>query len=179
MKGIVFTEFLEMVEDVFSYEVADQIIERSSTATDGAYTALGNYDHQEMLKMVTHLSEITETPAPILVKAFGKHLFSRFVQGYPKFFETSQSAFEFLGGIESYIHVEVRKLYSDSELPSFSYTTQTPTELRMVYQSKRPFGDLAEGLIQGCLAHYQETATIQRVDAFDGVYYRSEFHLTK
>ena len=36
MKGIVFTEFLEMVEEKYGYEVVDQIIEESKLPSGGA-----------------------------------------------------------------------------------------------------------------------------------------------
>jgi len=44
MKGIIFTEFLEMVEDRFSPEIADRIIEAADLPSGGAYTAIGTYD---------------------------------------------------------------------------------------------------------------------------------------
>ena len=39
MKGIVFTEFLEMVEDKFSFDVVDTIIEQSELESGGVYNA--------------------------------------------------------------------------------------------------------------------------------------------
>jgi hypothetical protein len=56
VKGVVFTEFLEMVEEKFSPAVADSVIEQSTLASGGAYTTLGTYDHQEMLQLVTNLA---------------------------------------------------------------------------------------------------------------------------
>ena len=41
MKGIIFTEFIEMVEDKFGFEVADNIITNSNLPSGGAYTAVG------------------------------------------------------------------------------------------------------------------------------------------
>jgi hypothetical protein len=48
MKGVVFTEFLEMVEDRFSPDMADRIIEGAGLASGGVYTTVGTYDHREM-----------------------------------------------------------------------------------------------------------------------------------
>lgn len=162
MKGVVFTEFLEMVEDTFSPDMADTIIEDSDLPSGGVYTTLGTYDHEEMVQLVTHLSAHTETPVPDLLKVFGKHLFGRFAKGYPHFFADVGSAFDFLQNVEGYIHVEVRKLYADAELPSFEYDTSVPGQLVMTYSSKRAFGDLAEGLIHGCIAHFEESIDVAR-----------------
>jgi Haem-NO-binding len=54
------------------------------------------------------------------LRSFGKHLFGRFVCNYPQFFGGINSALTFLANIEGYIHVEVRKLYPDAELPSLT-----------------------------------------------------------
>ncbi|MGB1109629.1 MAG: heme NO-binding domain-containing protein, partial [Gammaproteobacteria bacterium] len=110
MKGIVFSELVEMVEEVFSPEIADKIIESSHLPSGGAYTSVGTYDHEEILTLVSQLSEETGMPIDELVKTFGGHLFSRFVTLYPSFFEGVSSSFEFLETIEEHVHVEVRKL---------------------------------------------------------------------
>lgn len=53
MKGIVFTEFLEMVADKFSADTVDTIIEEADPPSGGAYTAVGTYDFAEMASLVT------------------------------------------------------------------------------------------------------------------------------
>ncbi len=89
MKGVVFTEFMELVEDKFSFETADKIVEGSDLASGGAYTSLGTYDHEELLKMVTLLSEMSDAPIPDLVRTFGLHLANRFAAAFPQFFENT------------------------------------------------------------------------------------------
>ena len=56
MKGVVFTEFLEMVEDQFGYETVDAIIVNSKVPSEGAYTAVGTYPSSEIFSLVEHLS---------------------------------------------------------------------------------------------------------------------------
>ena len=55
MKGIVFCEFVEMMEQEFSGEMADEIISGAQLESGGAYTTVGTYDHHEMLTLVTRL----------------------------------------------------------------------------------------------------------------------------
>ena len=59
MKGIVFTEFLELVEDTFGLETVEEIIEKSNLPSKGAYTSIGTYAFSEMLSLLKHLSEKT------------------------------------------------------------------------------------------------------------------------
>src|SRR5260221_7177359 len=141
MKGVVFVELIEMLEQRFSLELVDRVIETSDLPSRGAYTAVGTYDHREMVTLVSRLSDETGIPVAHLVRAFGEHLFKRFTEVYPAMFEGHRTAFEFLVAIESNIHVEVRKLYPDAQLPSFEYETDQPGQLVMIYRSARPFGD--------------------------------------
>lgn len=162
MKGIVFTEFLDMVEEVFGFETVDRIIEASALASNGAYSAIGTYDHAEMVTLVSNLSQETGKPIPTLLQTYGEHLFTRFAQKFPLFFERPKSCFDFLNSIEDTIHVEVRKLHPDAELPKFNADILNDREMVLHYQSSRPFADLAHGLIAGCARHYGETMTIER-----------------
>jgi len=170
MKGIVFTKFLEMVEDTWSSDFADQLVESVDLPSGGSYTAVGTYDHREMVALVTRLSEMSGTPVPDLLKAYGRYLFGQFAILYPGFFEGMGSSLDFVASIESVIHVEVRKLYPDAELPRFDVLEQTPDLLVIRYQSDRHLGDLAEGLLESCIVHFQETGQVelQREDAADG-----------
>jgi hypothetical protein len=179
VKGIVFTEFLDMVEERFTPEVADRMITAAAVPSDGAYTAVGTYDYHEMIQLVAQLSMLTSIPVPKLLHTFGVHLFGRFVVAYPALFASVTSAFRFLELIEDHIHVEVRKLYPDAELPTFACDTSTPGRFTMLYRSARPFADLAEGLITGCIAHFGEPIVVHRDDIANGHETYIRFVLTK
>jgi len=162
MKGMVFTEFMEMVDSEFGPDLAERVLEASKLPSGGIYTAVGTYDHSELLTLVQHLSYETTIPVPDLVRSFGRHLFNRFVGAYARFFEGVHSTFQFLAQVDDHVHVEVLKLYPEAELPKF--TSQRLDDSRMIfdYRSRRPFGDLAEGLIMGCAEYYGERLQIHR-----------------
>ncbi|MDX1908706.1 MAG: heme NO-binding domain-containing protein [Bacteroidia bacterium] len=162
MKGIVFTEFLEMVEDRFGFDVADDIIQQAQLPSGGVYTAVGTYEYTEMVSLVVNLSKATGIAVPDLLKAYGQHLFGRFVIGYGHFFAQVPDTFAFLSRIDNYIHVEVRKLYPDAELPRFDISQPEADRLEMLYRSSRGLADFGEGLLMGCIAHFQENIHIER-----------------
>ncbi|MBM3515394.1 MAG: hypothetical protein FJX59_17030 [Alphaproteobacteria bacterium] len=168
MKGVVFTEFLDMVESKFSTDMADDIIDAADLPSKGAYTAVGTYPHAEMGKLVVALSKRSGVKAPDLLKAYGEYLFGRFHAGYPVFFEGVTDSFGFLKRIEGVVHVEVGKLYPDAELPSFETLEISPDRLHMTYRSPRCLGDFAQGLMTGCFAHYRETVALKRSDEHEG-----------
>jgi hypothetical protein len=163
MKGIVFTEFVEMVEEKFGYEVMDSIFESLNLPSGGVYTSVGTYAHSEMVQLVTSLSQHTQIPISELLKAYGKHLLLVFTNSYPHFFVQSPNAFSLFEQIDKYIHVEVRKLYPDAELPKFEVNYISDNSLEMIYESDRKMADLAEGLIEATIEYYQETSTTKKI----------------
>jgi hypothetical protein len=166
MKGMVFTEFLEMVEDKFGYDVTDDIVEASKDklSTEGAYTAVGTYPHSEMITLVKNLSVATKIPVPKLVHVFGEHLLNQFAKHYTVFFESVDNTFDFLKSIDNHIHVEVLKLYPDAELPRFNcfHPNDEQNKLAMIYTSERAMSDLAAGLIEGAIKYYNENITYEK-----------------
>ena len=162
MKGIVFSEFLTMVDGKFSIEMSERLIDEVKPPSDGAYTTVGTYDAQEIVDLVIKLSEITKISVPALLKTFGCHLLTRFAEIFPQFFIDVTSTLDFLPMVESYVHLEVKKLYSDAELPSFTCVSPYPGRLEMTYRSARNFQDLAEGLILGTADHFNERINVER-----------------
>lgn len=154
MKGIVFTELFEFVAERFGEDTVDDIIDASHLPSGGAYTAVGTYEHAEMVTLCSALATHTGTPTGDLVRSFGGHLSSSFAKGYPQFFDCSGSFFDFLASIEDHIHVEVRKLYPDAELPTFKIEQRTPTRMVMHYCSPRRMEKLAMGLIEGSACQF-------------------------
>jgi Haem-NO-binding len=161
MKGIVFTEFMEMVESRFSADLLDDVIAAADLPHGGAYTSVGTYDHAELVRMVVALSDKTQVPVPHLIKAFGAYLFGRFQALYPGFFQGVPDALTFLSGIENIIHAEVIKLYPDAQLPQFQ-CQRLGNGLEMLYLSPRHFEDLAHGLIEGAIAHWGGGLVVMR-----------------
>lgn len=161
MKGIVFTEFLDMVEKEFGYEMVDKIIEQSDLPSGAIYTSVGTYNHSEIVELIVNLSNNTGTEVGDLLKAFGSYLFKTFLSSYPAFFESCAHGFEFLESIDKHIHVEVRKLYPEAMLPKFITEIQGET-LSMKYESERRMSALAEGLIESSMHHFNHEFQIQK-----------------
>lgn len=168
MLGVVFTELLEMVEDKFSMDMVDTILDQADPESGGSYTAVGKYNSDEILKLVSALSEHSGIPVADLVRAFGKHLFGRLALGHPEAIAGLSCSFDLLEHIESRIHTEVRKLYPNAELPRIHSTRHSPTRLTMEYSSTRPLAVLALGLIEGCAEHFGESLSITHSDTSDG-----------
>lgn len=164
MKGIIFLEFLELVEAKFGLDTADDIIEACDLPSGAAYSAVGTYAFDEMVQLVTALSQRIDVPVPDLLQVYGEHLLGRFAAKYPTHFEGVQDTFQMLEKLDGTIHVEVKKLYPEAELPTFAARRVEHDRLELLYRSKKPLSTLAYGLIAGCAGHFGEQISIQMND---------------
>ncbi|TLF44419.1 heme NO-binding domain-containing protein [Maribacter aurantiacus] len=160
MKGIVFTEFLEMVENAYGLEVVDSIIEKSNLPSEGVYTSIATYEFNEMVSLITALSKEVNVPSGDLIYTFGHYLFSSLGRAHPEVIQNYNSPLGLLYSIEDHIHVHVKKLYPDAELPSFKILEKTDSSLTMIYTSSRGLYRLAHGLIEKTFEHFNGKADV-------------------
>ena len=160
MKGIVFTEFLELVEEKFGLEMVDKIIYQSELKSEGIYTSVGTYSFSEMLQLLTNLSDNTGISTDDLLLVYAEHFFSLIETIYPGLLATYKSPIEMLASIEDHIHVEVQKIYPDAELPTFVIEEKTENSIIMVYKSSRAMHHFGLGLMNKTFEHFNSSATI-------------------
>ncbi|MDX2004737.1 MAG: heme NO-binding domain-containing protein [Meiothermus sp.] len=178
MKGVIFTEFLEMVESQFGYQTVDRILGEARLASGGSYTAVGTYDHGELVQLVANLHGASGIAVPELIRAYGRYIFKHFTSHHAAFFSRVGNTFDFLESIDGHIHVEVHKLYPDAELPRFESSRPGPDRFVLTYRSTRPFADLAHGLIESSVEHFGESIEILR-ENLDEAGTHTRFVLTK
>lgn len=164
VKGIVFTEFLEMVEAKYSPAILEDMIARADVPSRGAYTGVGTYPHTELVALASALCAITGDSLQSIMRAFGDTMFESYFRNHRNFFDSQAGTFDLLEHVENYIHKQVKKLYPGSRPPQFDIECYTPERFTMIYRSSRPFADLCEGLILAALRHYGENAEIHRTD---------------
>ncbi|GAA0738760.1 MULTISPECIES: heme NO-binding domain-containing protein [Flavobacteriaceae] len=147
MKGIIFTEFLELVEEKFGLVMVDKIINQSNLESNGVYTAVGTYEFSEMLQLISHLSENTDISVDDLLMVYSEHLFKALIKSHPNLVEHYKDPMDLLASIENHIHVEVKKIYPEAQLPTFELEEKTDTKMVMVYKSDKALYMLGKGLM--------------------------------
>jgi len=160
MKGIVFTEFIEMVESKWGLAMVDKILDPEGLPSEGIYTSVGTYDDREIGILVTRLGDETGMGLDELQKHFGKYLFGTFASGYEAMVGAFDNTFDLLSKLDDFIHPEVQKLYPEATLPGFEITHRDDQVLRMNYRSQRRMPDFAEGLILAAAKHYKEEVAV-------------------
>ena len=157
---MVFTELMEFVEEQFGFDVADALLEKSTTSTDGVFTQAGNYPFEDLLSLVVTLSNEVNIPVPDLVKAYGRHLFGIIVKLYPPMIEGFDNPLAFISQVDTFIHPEVLKLYPDADLPEFQMVSLKDNVLVIDYISAKGLVPFAEGLSLGCGDHFGKVLDI-------------------
>ena len=160
MKGIIFTEFLDLVEEKFGLEMLDHIITSSDLESEGVYTSVGTYSFSEMLQLLQHLSKSTGISIDNLLLVYGEHFFSVIETSYPGLLATYKDPIDMISSIENHIHIEVRKIYPDAELPTFEVIEKTEDSLELIYTSSRAMHHFGLGLMNKTFEHFNSAASI-------------------
>jgi hypothetical protein len=166
MMGMVFTELLEMVEKKFSFDMVDAVVHRAGAR--GSYTSVGNYDDAELVALVSALSVETGVAVPDLLHAYGDYLFGRFFTLFPQFFAPHRDAPSFLSVLESHVHTEVRKLYSEARPPLFTWEATGDGGGYLEYRSSRGLARFAHGLLEACLVQFGAQHRIDSAEDLSG-----------
>ncbi|KAB7883061.1 heme NO-binding domain-containing protein [Poseidonibacter ostreae] len=162
MKGLVFTELLEYVEDNFGFDMADKIIEDANLANDGAFTQAGNYPFEELVKLLAALSKESNIEIPKLLEIFGEHMFTRLISLNPQLKNNFESSLDLISKVDNIIHPEVEKLYPGADLPKFNLINRSENKVVIDYISSKHLEPFAIGLMKGSAKNFNEKIIISQ-----------------
>jgi len=177
MKGFIFTNFVEFVEANHGLEMVDEMITSCNLPSEGIYSPFNSYDFDELVSLLTYVSEKTKVNPKILLEQFGIFVFPYLIGKHSYIINHYDNPMDLLAGIENHIHVEVRKLYNDADLPTFRVVEQTEKKLTVIYKSSKGLTYLALGLMKETLNHFKVNGLVtidQSFDAKEGVKFTIE-----
>jgi hypothetical protein len=129
------------------------------------YDPTATYADAEVERVVALLADASGLPRAAVLRAFGRQLFARFAALFPVFPAGADSALDFLARVESLVHDELRALPGGLDPPRIVCAARGPDFVELVYRSPRRMGDLMEGLLLGCAAHFGEDLALVRSGA--------------
>lgn len=162
MKGIIFNLLEQVVIAEHGEEAWDSLLD--AAGLEGAYTAVGSYDDEELLKLVEVACKALGTDPDSLVRWFGRAAFPLLAARYPDFFVGHSNTRSFLLTLNDVIHPEVRKLFPGAYAPAFEFDESHQGQLGLAYYSHRKLCSFAEGLIEGAADHFGESVTIEQTE---------------
>lgn len=167
MKGFIFTNFIEFIESNLGLQVVDEMITNSNLQSEGIYSSFNNYDFDELVTLLTFVSKKTNTHTDILLEKFGIFVFPYLVGKHSYITEHYSNPLDLIAGIENHIHIEVKKLYNDADLPTFRVVEKTDCKLTIIYNSGKGLTYFAIGLIKETLNHFKVNGTVKIDTSFD------------
>lgn len=155
MKGVVFVELLELLDDRFSMEFTEKVIEVARVPSAGAYNALGQFDHRELLALMEAYESCShDNPTPIY-RELGQRLVTRCITEFPTLFRTDSCLSDTLGHMESLMHMDDLLVDQSSELPEIKLEQVTERQLVLDYFYDPRLADFTIGLIHGCAEYHK------------------------
>lgn len=159
VKGVVFNVLEQLVARDHGEETWDALLDVAGL--DGAYTSLGSYPDEDLMRLVDAASVELGLTSDEVVRWFGRSALPLFATRYPQLFEPHDSTRSFVLTLNDIIHPEVRKLYPGADVPVFDFEERNGV-LIMGYRSPRKMCAFAEGLLHGAADHYGEQLTIDQ-----------------
>jgi hypothetical protein len=155
MKGIIFNLLEQAITSNHGEDTWDDLL--VTAGLDGVYTSLGSYGDDSLQGLVAAAaSKFAMTPFAML-RWFGQQAMPLLYARYPAFFDPHSSARPFLLSVNSIIHPEVLKVYSNANVPMFQFRDAPDGGLFMGYRSPRRMCALVQGLAEGAGEHFRET----------------------
>jgi hypothetical protein len=74
-------------------------------------------------------------------------LFAALLKKHPNLVSHYKTPMDLVASIESHIHVEVKKIYPDAQLPTFDLEERTDNKLVMIYKSNKALYMMGKGLM--------------------------------
>ncbi len=167
MKGFIFTNFLDFVEKSNGLDMVDQMLGECDLTSEGVYSAFNSYEFDELVSLLTFVSKKTGIEPQVLLEAFGRFVFPYLIGKHSYIVEKYSNALDLIAGIESHIHIEVKKLYEDAELPAFSVVEKTQNSLTLIYTSSRGLTYFAIGLMRETLDFFKVKGKVSMVENYN------------
>jgi hypothetical protein len=165
MKGFIFTNFIQFVETTHGLEMVDEMITNSNLPSGGIYSSFNSYQFDELVSLLTYVSKKTNVNPEILLEKFGEFVFPYLIGKHSYIIENYDNAIDLIAGIENHIHIEVKKLYNDADLPTFRVVEKSTNKLSIIYKSSKGLTYFAIGLIKATLNHFNVNGSVT-VDKF-------------
>ncbi len=155
MKGTIFNILEEFICDKFGDETYEDILEEVTPVLieKGPFIGPGTYPDSDFLKLVGGLLEKKGIAPEKGIRALGEYSFEKLLEKLPVSINQFNTPKDLILGLNDVIHIEVKKLYEDADLPYFEYEELNEKVLIVKYYSSRKLYPFVEGLLDGLVKY--------------------------
>lgn len=159
MHGIIHLELQKFIAGRFGEQAYRQVTRRAELEQE-IFTPLQSYPDEWMFRLVGVAVELTHTPAPQILEAFGEHLVPCYLALYGHLLKKSWRTLDVIEHTEETIHRVVRMRQPGAQPPMLTAQRTAPDEVVLNYDSPRRLCAVARGIGRGVANHFRETITI-------------------
>jgi hypothetical protein len=163
MKGLFFTELIELLEADYGLAVVDRVIRAAVPPTDGAYTSMGNYDAEEFFGLINAFSAEMDQPVSTIQRSFGRHFMRCLMVRNHKLVGTYSSAIKAIKDVNKLIRA-ARILPPDATLPDVTFSEEGESIWQLTIHLPLQVRDMVLGALEACIARYEEPLIVSRTD---------------
>lgn len=154
MKGIIFNLLEDFIVQSWGEDRFERIISGCPLHTKTAFVGPGTYPDSDLLAIVDRTCAELGMDTPTALRAFGRFAMPKLAARFEVFVRDHRHPKPFLCGLDTVIHVEVRKLFERAEPPRIWFEDPAPTTLILHYHSRRRLCALFEGLLDGTADYF-------------------------
>lgn len=177
MKGLFFTELLELIETDYGLAVVDQVIRTAVPTTDGVYTSMGVYDSKEFFGIIEALALEMNQPRSTFLRWFGRHFFRCLVDRHDRLLDNYPSAINAMQDVNSLVRT-TRIFPFDDQPPEAEFMAAGPAAWRLTIRARLPIQDMVMGALEACIACFDEPLEVSRNDVRAGDEITTRFDIT-
>jgi len=159
--GLIFFYIQKFAEVAAAGTTSWSVLRSTVTTTTSKYLPSGVYPDSDAVHLLESISQANGRPLPQILEQFGEFLAPHLVKVAGKYIDPSWRTLDLIENTESIIHTMVRHANPGAAPPVLETVRPSPSELHLVYSSKRQLCPLAMGLIRGMAKHFGEEVTIE------------------
>lgn len=162
MHGIIFKELKTFVVEHHGRDAWYDLTGDVETARQ-TYLPVQRYPDEELVALVEGAAELTDTPVPDLLEAFGEYLADTLLDLYDAQVDDEWGYFDLVEQTEEQIHTAIRAGGDEEtpEPPAIAATREGPERLTVHYSSDRQLCDVATGLLEGLATAFEEEVAVR------------------
>lgn len=167
MKGVIFQIARAAIEEKLGAQTWEDLLE--AIGSDGVFAARADYPDEAIEALLEASGDALGPNRDARLVTMGQWMMPHLAGAYQSMVDQHKTLQSFLESIEGVIHVEVRRLYRDSQPPALETTHPEAGTMTMEYRSHRDMSALAEGFILGAAPLFDERVTVERERHDEGV----------
>lgn len=165
MKGLILNMAQEVAEELYDADGWDAVLTLADL--EGAYTALGDYEDEELASIVAAASKLTGESGDWVLRELGYYGLPKLAAHLPDSLDLGDDPISFIRLVNDVIHPGLVKVHPETSPPAFDFADH-PDGLLVTYRSSRNLPALAEGLLAGVSLLFDVQLNVSRVSTNDG-----------